>query len=378
MRVVTVIVAIIMLLTGQTGWAQNQAPPLSYIKGEVLDVVPVQQSTRQTFMTSQGDVVTLRLTSGPETGKIVDTFNFFTGQSLYEFKVNKGDKVIVAVSNDLGRTTYHVSDFDRFDYTWWLTGLFAASLIVFGGFIGLKSVAVIAFSIFLILGVFLPQVLAAKLSLTLLTIGISAIIAGLTQTIISGWNKKSLAAILGTIGGVVIAGVLSVVSIQVMNLTGLDSEEAMMLKATILQGVDFRGLLFAGMVLGALGAVLDATISISSAIYELTQLQPESNLRQLYRSGMNVGRDIMGTTSNTLILAYIGSSLPLLLLIGAQPQSSMLPILNQNMIVTEIVRALTGSIGLVCAIPLTALISAYLMRTRSVGGDLGDKANHNA
>jgi uncharacterized membrane protein len=360
-----ILLVLILLTFSSSAMAQTpSAPPLTYIKGEVLDVAPIQESTQKTFLTGQGDVVTLRLTTGPEKGKIVDTFNYFSGRSMYEFKVNRGDKVIIAVSNDLGRTTYHVSDFDRFDYTWWLFGLFALALIVFGGFIGLKSVLVIAFSVFLILNVFLNRVLAHDVSLTVLTLLTSAIIAGLTQTVISGWNTKSFAAILGTIGGVIIAGVLSIASIHLMNLTGLDSEEAMMLKATVLKAVDFRGLLFSGMVLGSLGAVLDVTISISSAIYEVKQAQPDIGVKQLFAAGMNVGRDIMGTNSNTLILAYIGSSLPLLLLIAAQPQSSMLPILNQNMIVTEIARALSGSIGVVCAIPLTAMISAWLMRTK--------------
>lgn len=358
------ILAVLFFLLGSSAFAQTPAapPPISYEKGEVLTVSPLQESTQRDFLTGEGDLVTLRITTGPEKGKIVDTFNYFSGRSMYEFKVNRGDKVIIAVSNDLGRTTYHVSDFDRFDYTWWLFGLFALSLIVFGGFIGLKSVLVIAFSVFLILNVFLNRVLAADVSLTVLTLATSAIIAGLTQTVISGWNSKSFAAILGTIGGVVIAGILSVAAIHLMHLTGLDSEEAMMLKATVLKQVDFRGLLFSGMVLGSLGAVLDVTISISSAIYEVKQAQPGTGMKQLFAAGMNVGRDIMGTNSNTLILAYIGSSLPLLLLIAAQPQSSMLPILNQNMIVTEIARALSGSIGVVCAIPLTAMISAWMMR----------------
>ena len=361
-RVILILITILMIAS--SAFAQPNQPPVSYEKGEVIDVKPIQESTQKAFMTGKGEVITLRLTSGPDKGKIVDSLNFTTGRSLYEINVARGDKVIVAISRDFGRTTYHVSDFDRFDYSWWLMGLFAFALIAVGGIIGLKSVIVIAFSIFLILNVFLTRVLAADVSLTVLTLLISSVIAGLTQTIISGWNKKSFAAILGTIGGVVIAGVLSLASIHLMHLTGLDSEEAMMLKATILKGVDFRGLLFSGMVLGSLGAVLDVTISISSAIYEVKQAQPEMGMRQLFTAGMNVGRDIMGTNSNTLILAYIGSSLPLLLLIAAQPGSSMLPILNQNLIVTEIARALSGSIGVICAIPLTAVISSWLMREK--------------
>lgn len=363
-RIIALIFAFLLLASSAFAQPPANMPPVAYEKGIVLDVTPVQESTQKAYSTGQGDLVTLQLTSGPEKGKIVDTFNFVTGRSLYEIKVNRGDKIIVAISNDFGRTTYHVSDFDRFDYVWWLLGLFALTLIVCGRMVGLKSVAVLTFAVFMIFYFFLNRVLEAKMSLTLLTLLVSAIIAGVTQVVISGWNKKSLAAILGTIGGVAVAGLLSLAAIYLMHLTGLDSEEAMMLKATVLKSVDFRGLLFSGMVLGALGAVMDVTISIASALYEVKQIKPEITVKELFATGMNVGRDIMGTMSNTLILAYIGSSLPLLLLIAAQPQAMLMPIMNQNMIATEIARALTGSIGLICAIPLTAFISAWLMKSK--------------
>jgi uncharacterized membrane protein len=118
------------------------------------------------------------------------------------------------------------------------------------------------------------------------------------------------------------------------------------------------------MVFGALGAVMDVTISIASAVYEIKCVQPAIHFKDLVRAGMNVGRDIMGTMSNTLILAYAGSSLPLMLLIASQKNASMVKILNLNMIVTEIARALTGSIGLICAIPLTAIITAMLLNRK--------------
>lgn len=339
--------------------------PVQYEKGTVIAVGALDASMQKEYFMGQGQLVSIQLTSGPEAGKVVDTFNYITGKSMYEIHVNPGDKVIVAISNDLQRTTYHVSDFDRFDYVYWLAGFFALALIVFGGIVGVKSVFVIAFSTLLIFQFFVGQVIVASFNLTVLTLLISAVIAIVTQVTISGWTIKTLAAVLGTIGGVSIAAILSVLSIKLMHLTGLDSEEAMMLKAAILPNVDFQGVLFAGMVFGALGAVMDVTISIASALYEVKVAQPAIDAKGLFQTGMNVGRDIMGTMSNTLILAYTGSSLPLMLLIASQKQVSMLKILNLNMIVTEFARALTGSIGLICAIPLTAIITAFLLRRRS-------------
>jgi uncharacterized membrane protein len=340
-------------------------PPVEYEKGVVLFVSPLDKSMQKEYFMGQGELVTIQLTSGPDAGKTVDSFNYVSGRSPYEIKVKPGDKIIVAVSSDLGRVTYHVSDFDRFDYVYVLLGLFVFTLIVFGGIVGVKSVFVIAFSTLLIFKFFIGQVLSAHMNLTLLTLGVSALIAIVTQITISGPTVKSYAAILGTVGGVAVAGLLSIAAIKWMHLNGLDTEEAMMLKATMLPSVDFEGLLFAGMVLGALGAVMDVTISISSALTEVKQAKPSASVRELFMTGMNVGRDIMGTMSNTLILAYTGSSLPLMLLIAAQKNVSMMKILNLNMIVTEIARAMTGSIGLICAIPLTAAITAVMLRNKS-------------
>lgn len=344
--------------------ATKETAQIQYQKGVVVSVNPLDQAMQKQYFMGQGELVTIKLTSGPEAGKVVDTFNYVTGNSVYEIRVKAGDKVIVAVSQDLNRTTYHVSDFDRFDYVYVLVGIFALSMVIFGGLVGVKSVFVITFSTLLIFKFFVGQVLAASMSLTLLTLLVSAIIAVVTQVTISGWSVKTLAAILGTVGGVAIAGILSALSIDLMYLTGLDTEEAMLLKASRLTNVDFQGVLFAGMVLGALGAVMDVTISISSALVEVKLAQPSIDTKSLFAVGMNVGRDIMGTMSNTLILAYTGSSLPLMLLIASQPDVSMVKILNLNMITTEIARALTGSIGLIFAIPLTAFISAFLLRSR--------------
>ncbi|EGO62419.1 YibE/F family protein [Acetonema longum] len=358
-----IIAALIMVMSLSTFAVAAPAAPAAsdeYIKGEVLDVRAVDAQTQKQFFSGQGEMVTVRLKSGPEAGKIVDIFNFVSGKSVFEIKVNPGDKIIVAVSHDLGKTSYYISDFDRLNYVYLLLGVFAFCLILFGRMIGLKSLIVIAVSICLIYLLFIKQVLTNQINIAFLTLGLSAVIAVITHVPISGWSRKSLAAIGGTVGGVVVAAILSYTAIQLMHLTGLDSEEAMMLKASVLKSVDFQGILFSGMVLGSLGAVMDVTISIASALQEIKQIQPDITAKELFLTGMNVGKDIMGTMSNTLILAYVGSSLPLMLLIAAQPDMSMVKVMNLNLIVTEIARALTGSIGLVCAIPLTALVSTLL------------------
>ena len=363
MKKLLALIAMLLLSSGIVQ-AAPAAPPVEYEKGVVIYVGQLDPAMQKEYQMGKGELVTIQLASGPEAGKVVDTFNFVSERSVYEIKVKPGDKIIVAVTHNMGKTAYHVSDFDRIDYVYLLAGVFVLALVVFGGFIGAKSVVVIAFSMVLIFKFFIDQVMSNQYSLMLLTLLVTTVIAIVTQVMVSGFSKKTLAAVLGTVGGVLIAGVLSLISIKLMHLTGLDSEEAMLLKAVSLSHIDFQGVLFAGMVFGALGAVMDVTISIASAVYEIKCVQSSISFKELVRAGMNVGRDIMGTMSNTLILAYAGSSLPLMLLIASQKNVSMVKVLNLNMIVTEIARALTGSIGLICAIPLTAIITATLLNKK--------------
>lgn len=123
--------------------------------------------------------------------------------------------------------------------------------------------------------------------------------------------------------------------------------------------INYQGLLFGSILIGALGAVMDIGMSIASTIDEVRKVHPEANFQNLFNAGMNVGRDVMGTMSNTLILAYTGAALPLLLLLVAN-NMSLSKILNMEMIAVEAVRALAGSIGLVLCIPITALVSAFM------------------
>ena len=185
----------------------------------------------------------------------------------------------------------------------------------------------------------------------------------ITMVLVHGYNKKTLAGIIGTTSGVLVAGLLALLVGKAAKLTGFSSEEMQMLMYIPQQvKFDYQGLLFAGMIIGALGAVMDVGISIASAVEEVKRVNPGLTTRQLIQAGMNVGRDVMGTMANTLILAYTGSALPLILIFMAYDMP-FLKIINLDLISTEIVRALTGSIGLTLAIPITS-VAAGLLLTR--------------
>ncbi len=180
----------------------------------------------------------------------------------------------------------------------------------------------------------------------------------------SGINEKTMSAILGTLIGVLLSATIAYMVGTMASLTGLNSEESAML--LYLPGevdLNLQGILFAGIVIGTLGAVMDVSMSISSSMHEIKSIKPDITIKELMESGMNVGRDIMGTMTNTLILAYTGASLPILMIFTAY-NSTMTDVLNLDVIATEIIRAITGSIGIVLTIPITAAIAGIFLGRR--------------
>lgn len=307
--------------------------------------------------------VNIRLDDGPDAGKEVRLTHRTLNNPAFDIHPQEGERILVRAEGD----TYAIVDYDRLPGLSWLLLGFAFVLLLFGGLTGLKALIALIFSVLFIAKGLIALILFAPSHILLWTFLIGSMITLMTQLIVSGANVKSAGAIIGTIGGIFIAGVLAIAAIHFTYLTGVAEEQAGMLKVLYLQDVDFRELLFSGIVLGALGAVMDVAVSIASAQYEMMQLAPETSFRTLVSSGLRVGRDVMGTMANTLVLAYIGGTLPLILLISAQPDLSMAHVVNLNMIATEVVRSLVGSIGLLFAIPITAYAAAFLITRKRRG-----------
>lgn len=327
----------------------------------VLEAEEVEQPTSSDlFMEEQQ--VKLKITSGKYENQIFELANNLSGNIVYDLVVKPGDKVIVLIEEyEDGSVNVFITDYMRQNYSIYLTVLFVLLIILIGKTKGVKAVITLAVTMLAIFKVLLPAILSGFNPIPV-TIGISLFITIFTLFVLAGINPKSISAILGTTGGVLVAGFLAYYIGTHIRLTGMSSEEAVML-LYIPQNIsfDFRGLLFSGIILGSLGAVMDIGMSIASAIEEIHKTNPLLTKGQLFSSGMNVGRDVMGTMTNTLILAYTGSSIPLLLLFMAH-ETSLIKILNLDVIATEIIRSLTGSIGLVVAIPLTAAITSILLK----------------
>jgi len=239
--------------------------------------------------------------------------------------------------------------------------LFALVLILVGKLKGVKALISLIITVGAIFFILIPLTLQGYDAL-MLAILISIGVTFITIYLIAGFNKKALSAIIGTIIGVLCAAVIAYIVGRIGLLTGLSGENARILYINR-PDLDFIHIFFASIIIGALGAVMDVGMSIASAVNEIYQADKTASRMKLFQSGMQVGKDIMGTMSNTLILAYVGSSLPLLLLFSLN-NFSFIHIINFDFIAAEIVSSISGSFGLLLAIPITALASSFLLGSR--------------
>lgn len=337
--------------------------PAFYEKALIIEVMENENLSNDNIETIQ--YVELKILSGKYKGETFNIENVQSGHPVYDIPVVKGDKVVVMVEEyEDGNLEVNIADYLREQYIFILIIGFVLALILIGKSKGVKTIITLIFTMLMIFKVLLPLMLRGY-SPVIITVIISVAITVLTIILISGFTKKSLAAIVGTVTGVLIAGILAFVIGTRVKLTGLTSEEAVML-LYIPQNIkfNFKDLLFSGILLGALGAVMDVCMSIASSIEEINRVNSDLTMKELFFSGMNVGRDIMGTMSNTLILAYTGSAVPLMLLFMSY-ETSFFRIVNLDIVATEIVRSISGSIGLILSIPITAIVSAMLIKRKN-------------
>lgn len=330
-----------------------------YVKGVVLNI---EEETSELDFIDKIQVVTIEVLDGQYKGDVIVTENVLSNSYVMDIEVVVGQKVLLAEETYDGETQFHIISQVRDSYILGLLIVFALMLLIVGRFQGLKTIFTLGVTVFFIFMIEIPLLIKGYNALVV-TVIVAIFITIITVTIISGLTKKSLASILGTVTGVVLAGGLSIFVSQKVHLTGLTSEEAIMLMNVEGVTFNFQHLLFSAILLGALGAIMDVSMSIASSIDELHNVNKELTMKALFDSGMRVGRDIMGTMSNTLILAYTGSMLPLLLLFRAN-SDSMVRLVNLDIIATEVIRSVAGSIGLVLTIPVTAVISVMLIKDK--------------
>lgn len=328
----------------------------NFEKAEVTEIL-------QDNVTESGNIVgtqtvMLKLLSGAHKGELVQA-NSSSGY-LFGVHCEVGMKVVAIVSESGDEMAVNVYTYNREPAVWLMMGLFVLVILLIGGKKGIASVASLGFTMVCIFFFFLPMIYRGG-SPVLAAVFVVAVTTVVTMFFIDGFSKKSLAAMAGTVSGVVVAGLFAWLFGKVVHISGYNvSDIENLIYVEGMTDIKIGELLFAGILIAALGAVMDVGMSISSTINELKEKKPEMRAKELFISGITVGRDMMGTMSNTLILAFTGGSINTLVFIYAYDYQYR-QIINMYSVGIELMQGLSASMGVILTVPLTSLIGAWLM-----------------
>jgi uncharacterized membrane protein len=297
--------------------------------------------------------VAFELLEGPHPGRTVAQELVVTSTTP---DLTAGDRVMLAYDATAApEFQYRFVDKDRGGTLLILAVVFAAAVVALGGLRGAAALAGLAVSLLVLLMFILPAIIEGRDPLAVAIVG-SAAIAFLALYLAHGFTTMTTVALLGTLGSLALTAILASVFVGVAELSGFASEEAIIVQIGAAR-VDLAGIILGGVVIGALGAIDDMTVTQASAVWELRATNPRMGRRALARSGLRIGRDHVASTVNTLALAYAGASMPVLLLLILS-QQSLATVVSGEVIATEILRTLVGSIGLVAAVPLTTWLAS--------------------
>ena len=302
----------------------------------------------------------LRVESGSLAGQEIvveeGTVNIISQDRLFY----PGDRVYVQHAVGPNGDRFYVSDFVRTTPLLLSAFLFLGLVALVGRGRGIRSLSGTLFSLVVIFTFILPQIIAGR-DPVLVSISGSVVLLAFSTYLVYGWNFKAHAAVVGMMLSLVLTGGLAWLFVSWTRLTGLSVEEGAYLVMELGQGINLRGLVLGGIIIGSLGVLDDVCVGQASAVFELVNANRELSWRELFRSSLNIGRDHIAAMVNTLLLAYVGASMPLMLVFTIY-QEPIWRRINREPIAEEIVRTLVGSMGLVLAVPITGFIASLMAR----------------
>lgn len=366
--IATVLISIAFILVGNKLCSTNLGGVVSESRTEVAKVTKISDVILDEFSIGMEDnmvtktiVFDAEIRSGTDKGKIISVSQTIDGMMVANPKdVEIGDKVVALYETMDGESwVWLFAEYYRVDGILWLCAAFFILLLIFGRKKGMNTIVSLVFTCLAVFAVFVPSVLSGK-NIYVMSSIVCLFVIFMTVLIINGANKKTVCAAGGCLLGLAVTGILTVVMDRVLQLTGVvDQEAQFLLLLNENNPIDLRGVIFGAIIIGAMGAIMDVSMSISSALQEVSENMSDRTYAKLLKSGLNIGRDIMGTMANTLILAYIGSSLSIVLLLVANT-GSLMNLFNREMIVVEVMQSLVGSLGILFTIPITSLLCASI------------------
>lgn len=365
-QIITVILSIIFIFIGSL-FCKYEAPvttDASFEHARVIDVLAEKTSLSIRDTTVITVVFSAEITSGENKGKIFNMTQLLDEMSPpVPPKVESGDKILVMYNEPENESSaisgWSYAGVNNLPGVIFLTLAFFLLILFIGRVKGFATIISLLVTIAAIFFIYIPSLLLGQ-NIYVSTIIITMFVIFSSLCILNAWNKKTLCAIVGNAGGILASGVLAFFINRAFGVTGILDQDYLFL--TMLEGgtsINLPALIWGGILIGSLGAIMDVSMSISSAMFELSEQMYEPSYKKLVISGMNIGRDAIGTMTNTLILAYVGGSMATILLFAAYTQDFVI-LLNYEMLLVEIIQAVVGSIGILLAVPITVLFSASI------------------
>ncbi len=337
----------------------TQPEQLNFHRGQVLQINKENRSDEGGYPSLTQDV-TLRLSTGQE---VLAFYTLPLGAAETRM-LQVGDQVIVneyliTVPTDEGTISYDfvVTDLYRFPSLVFIVGIFIAVIVAFAGMGGLRAIAGLGMTIAILLYFVVPRIAEGVNPLAVSLVG-SIGIACISLYLAHGFNRRTTIALVSTLGTLVLALIAAVSFVSITKLFGLGSEESLDLQYGAIASINLRGLLLAGIVIGALGVLDDITTAQAAAVEEISRADNSLRFNELYHRGMSVGKEHITSLVNTLALAYAGTSLPMLLLFTVYQQPLWVT-LNSEFVIEEVVRTVVGSLALALAVPITTGLAAW-------------------
>jgi uncharacterized membrane protein len=332
---------------------QAQEPPsVELVHGRIVELLERGEE--------RGPDVRIRVLSGPREGDVLDGYQ----QAAMQGPVGEaprfgvGDEVIVSITPEPDGEFVAVGDLWRMPVLALLLGLFAVAVTVVGGWRGVRSLIALALTLAVIIRVVVPLLLSGW-DPVWLAVGAASAVTAATFLLTEGARRTTLAAALGTFISLALAAGLATIFNGMSRFTPQQASEEVAFLQEVMPGLDLSGLLLAAIIFGALGILDDVTVTQAATVHELHEADPRVDRWRLAGRAMNVGRSHIAATVNTLVLAYVGASLPLIVLFAAGGQDPLLTA-SQEIVAVEVVRALVGSVGIVAAVPVTTAIAVML------------------
>lgn len=359
------------LLAAAHGTADGHPPDVFYrakalsVHEEERDQSVTEEQRESGIFLAQLQVIEAEIISGDEKGKRVTVTHDITFIADDAEKVSEGDTIVIGRANEFAEPEYYFVDLYRLPWLALSVGIFFALAIFFGRLRGLTSLIGLAFSIAVLVWFVVPRIMQGH-DPFLVSLAGAAAIALVSLYLAHGFRARTTVALSGTVITLAIAAGLAVLFVRFASLFGLGSEEAFFLQFADIATINLRGLLLGGIIIGSLGVLDDITVGQAAVVEELKRANPALSARELYARALSVGREHIASLINTLVLAYVGVSLPLLLLFTINQTQPVWLTINSEVIAEEVVRTLVGSAALIFAVPITTFIAARFFGRKGV------------